>query len=502
LILRSVADFVHPDYHATVAERARQMLTQSLSLPPLEMKLLHDDGTQIDVEANGTPITLPDGTRAIQTTIRDITFRRQTEETLAQKARQLAQAQSLAHLGSWEWDIAANVVTWSDELYRVFGLHPQEFGATYEAYLERVHDDDLQLVKQVIENALADQQPFSYEYRIVRPDGKIRFAHSRGEVIVDEQGLPQRMVGTCQDITERKQAEQDLREISNALECAVEGIARLDASGRYVFVNAAYADMLGYDAGQMAGMTWQLFVHPDDRETMTFAYKEMVAQGRVEAEVRGLRRDGSEFHQRVVLVASHDDQGTFAGHYCFMQDISARKFAEDLVKHMALHDPLTALANRRLLHDRFAIALAQARRSGEPLAVASLDLDDFKNVNDTFGHATGDQVLRTVARRLASAVRDGDTVARIGGDEFLLLLPNTGRAGAATITARILREAAKRTALDGSDFHASFSVGIAMFPDDGDDADTLLNCSDEAMYRAKKLGGNKYQFATEDLAVE
>ena len=501
VIVRSVRDFVHPDSYTSMAERARQMKDHGPGLPPLELKLLRVDGSYVEVEANGNLVVLPDGSTAIQSVIRDITSRKQAEEALAQRARQLDQAQSIAHIGSWEWDVVANILVWSDELYRIFGLEPQQFGATYEAYLERIQDEDREAMEAVVERAATDLRPFAHEYRIVRPDGSVRFVESQGEVIGGDNGTPARMMGTCQDITERVHAEQEMREISHALESAVEGIARLDPDGRYVFVNSAYAAMLGNDPAEMTGTPWQPSVHPDDRETMDAAYREMLAVGRVEAEVRGIRKNGSGFQMRVVMVTRRDERGDLAGHHCFMQDISARKFAEDLVKHMAFHDPLTSLANRRLLHDRFTIALAQAARSGEPVAVVSVDIDGFKEVNDTLGHAAGDQLLRTVSRRLTSAVRDGDTVARIGGDEFLLLLPNADRAGAAAIAARVLKEASERTALPDGAFHSTLSLGVAMFPDDGDDTDTLLNYADAAMYIAKKAGGNRCQFVTEEEPV-
>jgi diguanylate cyclase (GGDEF)-like protein/PAS domain S-box-containing protein len=502
MITRSVQDFVHSDYHAAVAERARLMASEGATLPPIEIKLRRDDGSLLDVEVNGAAIYMPDGKPAIQTSIRDITSRKLADQVVAEHARRLAQSQSLAHLGSWEWQVAENIVTWSDELYRIFGLQPQEFGATYEAYLDRIHPEDRTVVVAIIEDALTNHEPFNYEYRIIRPGGEIAIVQTQGEVVVDTGGKPERMAGACQDISERKRAEQEMAEISHALESAVEGIARLDLEGRYVFVNSAYAAMLKYEPSEMNGLLWQTSVHPEDQETMAIAYKEMLSLGRVEAEVRGIRRDASELHMRVVMVTRHDERGNIIGHHCFMQDISARKFAEDLVKHMALHDPLTTLANRRLLHDRFAIALAQARRSGEPIAVASLDIDRFKQINDELGHPIGDQVLRTVARRLSAAVREGDTVARLGGDEFLILLPGTVRSGATTIAARILRESTMRPAVDDGDLRVSFSIGIAMFPDDGDDADTLLKVADSAMYAAKKSGGSTYLFATEDLPVE
>ncbi|MHB0977650.1 MAG: bifunctional diguanylate cyclase/phosphodiesterase [Candidatus Aquicultorales bacterium] len=191
--------------------------------------------------------------------------------------------------------------------------------------------------------------------------------------------------------------------------------------------------------------------------------------------------------------------------------ISERKAAEEKIKRMAYYDPLTDLPNRMLFHDRLSVAVAQAHRSGDKLAIMVLDLDRFKNINDTLGHLAGDELLRLVASRLRNVVREGDTVARLGGDEFTLLLPDIQRAGdAVKIAKKVLDALDPSFAYGEHELHISTSIGIALFPNDGEDADTLLKNSDIAMYRAKEKGKNNYQLyapamntmAFERLALE
>jgi diguanylate cyclase (GGDEF)-like protein len=153
---------------------------------------------------------------------------------------------------------------------------------------------------------------------------------------------------------------------------------------------------------------------------------------------------------------------------------------------MAYHDSLTGLPNRRLLRDRFELALARARRKGEPLAVISVDLDKFKLINDTFGHLAGDQLLKTVAERLTAATRETDTVARIGGDEFLLVLPEADSTGAALIAGRVLDSMTAPVSFDGQRIRAAVSLGVSIYPEDGHAADTLIKAADSAMYAAKR----------------
>jgi diguanylate cyclase (GGDEF)-like protein/PAS domain S-box-containing protein len=439
------------------------------------------------LEVDAVAIQLGDGQKSSVMTIRDVTERRKSEEEIRRQARQLAQAQTLAELGSWQWEIGSDTVSWSNELYDIFGLRPQEFEATFEAYLNLVHRDDRPFARELVTAAARDLRPFAFEQRIIRPDGTIRSLQTRGEVIADENGKARTMIGVCLDITERKNAEEELRELSAALESAVEGIAHADADGRYTSVNAAYARALSYKPAELIGRRWLTVVHADDQDGARLAVKGLAAGERVEAEWKAVRKNGQEIHVRMVLVPSRGASGELNGHYCFMQDISSRKFAEEMIRHMAFQDPLTGLANRRLLHDRLTIAMAQSRRSGDPIAILSIDLDRFKAINDTLGHAAGDYVLRTLARQLARTIRDGDTVARIGGDEFLLILPGAARRDASAIASRILEDTETPITYDGHRIQLALSLGIAVWPDDGDEPNELIKAADTEMYRAKRL---------------
>jgi diguanylate cyclase (GGDEF)-like protein/PAS domain S-box-containing protein len=178
----------------------------------------------------------------------------------------------------------------------------------------------------------------------------------------------------------------------------------------------------------------------------------------------------------------------------FIRDITERKRAEEELAYLASHDALTGLPNRMLFNDRLTLALARAHRNQQKLAVILLDLDYLKDINDTLGHSVGDKLLRAVGERLTSFLRKSDTVARMGGDEFMLVLPETARAeDAAKIASKILETIRKPFAFDGHEIHITTSIGIAMYPDDGEDADTLMRDADIAMYRAKAKGRDNYQ---------
>jgi two-component system sensor histidine kinase/response regulator len=236
----------------------------------------------------------------------------------------LAQAQQLALIGSWEWDIATGRATWSAEQFRMLGLAPGELEPSFFTYFEFVHPDDRSRVEHLVRRALESGESFDCEHRVIGENEAVRIVHARAHVVTTPRGERIKVVGTVQDITERRRAEDELREKSTALEHAAEGIARVDARGCYASVNLSYAAMLGYAPSELIGSEWQTTVAGDDLPAMNAAYAQMREYGKVETEARGLRKDGSVFHKEVVMIAVGDSHEAL-GHYCFVKDITERK---------------------------------------------------------------------------------------------------------------------------------------------------------------------------------
>lgn len=237
----------------------------------MEAVIEQPSGTRVIVNVNADPLYDPDGRRSGAINVfEDITQRKQAEEKLRQSESLLAQAEQVAHLGSWSWDLRSNTVTWSDEHYRLLGLQPQDGGMTYERACRLVHPDNLTSLKSRVNQALRDHEPFEHCWRALHQDGTVRYAHSRGRVELDDHGEPTRMFGTIQDITERKQAEQALRESEERFRIMADSsqimIWVTDARGRIEFVNRAYLEFFGVNRENAAGFDWQTAVHPDDRE--------------------------------------------------------------------------------------------------------------------------------------------------------------------------------------------------------------------------------------------
>lgn len=315
------------------------------------------------------------------------------------------------------------------------------------------------------------------------------------------------MTESLLDASKRRDLEEALRE-SEALhrdlvETSQDLIWQCDAEGRFIFLNKAWEATHGYRLEEMLGRPFTDFTKPEAAKRDMEEFWRLMAAGSVTGyETTHISKSGSEIHLLFNVIPLLGSDGRQIGTQGTAHDVTERKRAEEMIRHMAYHDALTDLPNRTLFADRLNIALANARRAGQMVAVLFLDLDRFKAVNDSVGHGRGDQLLRHVAERLTTLVRDGDTVARVGGDEFTVLLPNVTRTeDVVDVASRIIQMSRKPWSVDGHEFRVTASIGIAVYPDDGDDADLLVKNADTAMYRVKDLGRDDYKFyATETSA--
>ncbi len=347
---------------------------------------------------------------------------------------------------------------------------------------------------------------FTVHYRIRTAAGNLKWVIERGVAVPDEQGEIV-VEGFIEDITAQKavlealeQAELRYRSI---FENASEGIFQSTRDGRYLAANPALARIYGYDSASelvadLADIERRLYVEGGRREVFC---QLMEQQGEVlnfESEV--YRRNGTRIW---ISENAHVVRGASGEFICYegtVQDISERKHYQQQLERQANHDLLTGLPNRILLNDRIEQGLARAARLGYYLTLVFIDLDNFKFINDGLGHVAGDELLKSIAARLAGSLRSSDTVARVGGDEFVLVLSDHYRISTViSLLERVLNEIRRPVMLAGREFQVGASLGVAMFPNDGEDAQSLLKHADIAMYAAKKRGRNNFQFFTHDL---
>ncbi len=296
------------------------------------------------------------------------------------------------------------------------------------------------------------------------------------------------------DQTEERRTLDRLALAASVFENSLNGVIITDARKRIIEVNPAFTRITGYSRAETLGQTPRMLSSGrHDAGFYAAMWSEILATGQWRGEIWNRHKDDKIFPEELSIVAVKDEEGSTDRYIGIFSDISQIKTQEAQLRQMAHYDPLTGLPNRMLLADRMKVALATAARSGEKLAVCYLDIDGFKPVNDTWGHATGDRLLQEVAGRMRDTVRGGDTVARLGGDEFVLLLANTtDLAQCETSLSRILQRVTQPISIDGASLTITASVGITLFPDDKADADTLLRHADQAMYAAKEAGRNRY----------
>ncbi|HEY0832453.1 MAG TPA: EAL domain-containing protein [Azospirillum sp.] len=427
---------------------------------------------------------------------------RASEAALEESRAHLAQAQKIASLGSWEWDPAADTVTRTDELATIFGFADPAVALTLAGFLDRVDPQDRAAVAAAIArtwNGAPSPEGgagFSIEHRIVRPDGGVRIVHHQGELVGRDGDLPPRVVGIVQDITDRKRAEEELAMAASVFSNTQEGIIVTDADGRILSVNKAFTDITGYPADEAVGRTPEMLRsgYQDDAffEEM---WKELHAAGFWQGEVWNRRRSGEAYLQWESVTTIRDADGRPKTHIVIFSDITEMRRKDERLRYQAYHDVLTGLANRTLLQDRLEHALSFARRADSAVAVLFLDLDRFKLVNDSLGHQLGDELLKSVATRITGCLAGDETVARTGGDEFVIVLTDfASTAEVAHVADRVMEALTAPFALRGHDVHVGVSIGIGIFPQDGGDVATLMKNADTAMFKAKDAGRNTFRF--------
>src|SRR5271165_7159866 len=374
-----------------------------------------------------------------------------------------------------------------------------------------IHPDDRGLMRDAMAKVEGEGEPFDVEYRIIHADSTLRWVWERGIGVYAGAAQPIAYEGLIQDITARKLAEQAVAEAERRyrgiFDNAIEGIFRTSLDGHFIEANPALAEICGYASvdelvRSCRDIGAQLYVDPERRAKFMHLVS---VRGSVSGFESQIHRKGGD----VIWVSENaravvDDEGGVHAYEGMLTDITERKLYQARIEQQASYDTLTGLANRSLLQDRLQQSMLACATYGSRLAVAFIDLDRFKFINDSLGHHIGDELLKCMANRLTSCVRGIDTVARLGGDEFVLLIND--QAGSPDslrkMMERILAVVAEPWLIEQGEFNVTASVGVARYPDDGMDAQTLLKHADTAMYRAKDRGRNAVQFFTNDLNVQ
>jgi diguanylate cyclase (GGDEF)-like protein/PAS domain S-box-containing protein len=419
----------------------------------------------------------------------------QIEEALRRSEARLREAQQLARLGSWEWDIPANVVTWSDELFRIYGLEPQSLSPSYEDFLQRVHPDDRDDVDARNHKAFADHQPFEDVKRVTKGDGSVFLMRTQGEVICDDSGNPVRMVGICEDVTAQVRAREAESQLALIVESSNDAVYALTRDGRISSWNPAAERMFGYTAAEALGRPVVSLLAHSGAETHERMLAAALAGERIEPfETTLLHSDRCLVEVSLSLSPMRSGaRDEVEGVSVIARDNTERKRLERQLRHLADHDALTGLFNRRRFDEELDRAMATAMRFDEGSALLLIDIDDFKYVNDTLGHAAGDELLRSVSQMIDRRVRATDVLARVGGDEFALLLPRASVGEARRVAADLVQATRDHALTLGGGFvRVTVSIGAVAFDATSGTAEHVMIAGDRAMYEAKAQGRDRY----------
>jgi len=512
---------------AAVARHVNASIRTSLSLS-------HRNGELVDVltEANAHAEHLNQSLQA------EVTERRAKEAALRESEESLKAAQRMARLGSWTYDPILHRASWSAETFRIYGVEAAGGVPSCWQLLRHLHPDDRRRVYTLLKRALTEGRPYETELRIVTPQRLVRWVHALGQPSVDATGKTLFMRGTVLDITQRKSQERQLESERKVLQAIATGsplatvldqlcrgveeqspsvlcsVLLLDRGGTHLRHGAAPSLPIefsrsadGLEIGANAGSCGTAAFLNRQIIVADIASDPRWKDGREHALQHGLQACWSTpipgtdrpvlgtfaVYCRVPCTPSSQDIALIARATDIARIAIERSEAEERIRQLAHYDELTGLPNRLMFNQAFEHALRRAERTAHPLALLFVDVDRFKNINDTLGHDAGDSLLKEVGARLRASLRASDLLARFGGDEFVVLLEDLPPEGyVATVASHLLEALAVPMRIQNQEFGVTASIGIASYPQDGRDAQTLQKNADIAMYRAKDQGRNGY----------
>ncbi|MFA6197434.1 MAG: EAL domain-containing protein [Sulfurimonas sp.] len=413
----------------------------------------------------------------------------------------LNKAQELAHIGHWELDLLNGNLFWSDEVYRIFGFEPQEFSATYEAFLAHIHPDDIELVNKSYKDSVSQKQGYHITHRIIRRGGAIGFVEERCEHEFDNDGNIVRSIGTVHDITQQKIAQHEIMLASEVFAKMNDGIVITDAEQKIIKVNKAFCKISGYSAEELYGQTPKALSSGwHNHEFYATMWASITTYGYWNGEIIDRKKNGEIYTAEINIIALHDEEDNLTNFISIANDITNKKQQEDLIHNLAYFDSLTSLPNRVLFQERVVSRIPFMKRNKKKMALLFIDMDNFKNVNDTLGHIMGDKFLVEVARMIKATIREQDTLARLGGDEFTIILEEVESImEIIPIAEKIINLFGSPLIIDENKLYTGASIGISIYPDDGESYEELVKAADTAMYQVKESGKNNFQFFKQEM---
>ena len=403
--------------------------------------------------------------------------------------------------GIWEYNIQTNITSVSKRWLDIIGYEENEYQSSVESWKSLLHPDDREQALGILLNSIANKIESAHvRYRVRHKNGQWIWIHDRAKILFDSDGTPLIVAGFRTDITKQIELENHNEELAAIVQNASIEVYVLNAKTlQYVYANDGALKSLGYSLDELKNLTLK-DINPELTDEQIDIFRQYLNHiSPVLSNISRHKRKNGSFYPVQASIHKLMYQGQ-ASVVTFDTDISELTATQDQLRHLATHDALTGLPNRILFHDRLQMAIKKNQRKKEKIAVLFVDLDHFKQINDSLGHPVGDKLLILVAKRLQTLLRESDTIARMGGDEFNILVDEiTNTEILIDISEKLVHAFQEPFIIDKHRLYATLSIGISIYPEDGASTEVLLKNADTAMYRAKNEGRNTYRFYADEM---
>ena len=402
------------------------------------------------------------------------------------------------------YDKKANLISINESGLKLMGWQSKEIG---KSFINMWPDDEKYHISKVVQQVLNNEKAIFESYTQRKSDNKKLYLHVVLNPLFDRKHNISGFSAIWSDITEarekvsaQKEAERDLHVQNSAINAASDQIIIVDTNGKIIFVNKAFEDETGFTAEEVIGQNPRLIKSENQNQAFSKNMWETISKGITwRGEVTNKRKDGSSYVEDMTITPVQNSHQEIEHYIAIRRNVAHRKTYEEQLDHLAHHDSLTGLPNRLSFSDSLEQSIKLANRSSGQLAVMFIDLDNFKNINDTLGHNVGDELLKLVSERLKTCLRESDTLARMGGDEFTVILRDINPGTTAQAAKRISDSLKSPIIIGNNEMVITTSIGISVYPTDGENAQTLVKNADTAMYKAKEHGKNSYETYSESM---
>lgn len=509
---KNVIKLVHPEDQAKLQSALEQYFAGKSC--ETEYRIPQSDGTVKFVIARGEPLfNERHEVVGVLGTLQDITEKKLLEEQLRKNYYIIGKAEALAHVGSWEMDVVHNKIYWSEEAYRIYGINPEGYYGTYESFLKLVHPDDRALVEKILENFF-QKQPFEMEFRIIRPDGSVRYVSKQVEFKLDENGKPIYIYGTIQDITEKKELQKKAdiaQEEANRIQRRFQAIIQkssdvfgiLASDGTIEYISQGIEKITGYKPEELIGKNTFKFFEKEELQKLKGMIESVLSepgktvQGNIILKVK----KGKEIFLEGNISNQLSDP-SIQGILLYFRDVTKKIELEKKMKYIATHDELTQLPNIIYFNEQIRIQCDDAKEKGYTFALMKLEIDELKYVNDTLGYELGDELLIQVSQRLKTLLGEKRFICRHSGGRFAIIISELKTIEEYEYKAKEIIDAFSHPfKLKMYEINVTVSIGISVFPNDAQDHNSILKHANSALSLAKLRGKNKYEFYYPNIDV-